>query len=536
MLGAACYFSYPFYRGWQAERAVRQAKSFLEKRDIRSGVLSVRTALRHRPDHVGAHEIAALLLEASGSPEALLYRRTLMELQPGLLEPKLEFARSAISFDNPKAGRKVLDAIQGRDRATAGFRQLEAELFLANGRPEKAAVIYKELLVSNPGDKAVVAKLAMADFAAGSEQARSAARAVLESLVSDPEFGLIALQALARDALSRQQFSEAVQWSRRAREMPSAAFSDQLLYLQALFAAESPDYESLLPSIEKMAAGDARFAFQLGRWEVAALGYQKAAAWLESLPRSVRDVPLIGVLVADCYSGLNRWKDLESLVRWTSWRELEPLRLAFLARAQAGQSNKQKSERTWQLALAAAEKRPAQLIPLLAMARDDQRDVRDVLWLIAEKDPGETWARKELYEMYSREGNSGQMIRMMELVLKENPEDQVAKYNVAGLLMVIERDIERAERLARELHEADPQSLANAALYAYALKLKGEGDKGAKILDSRNDLDRLGNDANAYYALILFTCGRSDEALRFAAAVDRQELLPELRATLDQVF
>jgi hypothetical protein len=182
---------------------------------------------------------------------------------------------------------------------------------------------------------------------------------VLESLVSDPEFGLIALQALARDALSRQQLSEAVQWSRRAREMPSAAFSDQLLYLQALFAAKSPDCESMLPSIEKMAANDARFAFQLGRWEVAALGYQKAAAWLESLPKSVRDVPLIGVLVADCYSGLNRWKDLESLVRWTSWRELEPLRLAFLARAQAGQSKTQKSERTWQLALAAAEKRPA---------------------------------------------------------------------------------------------------------------------------------------------------------------------------------
>jgi len=42
------------------------------KRDTRSGVLSLQTALRHRPDHLEAHSVAASLLEASGSPEALL--------------------------------------------------------------------------------------------------------------------------------------------------------------------------------------------------------------------------------------------------------------------------------------------------------------------------------------------------------------------------------------------------------------------------------------------------------------------------------
>jgi hypothetical protein len=242
------------------------------------------------------------------------------------------------------------------------------------------------------------------------------------------------------------------------------------------------------------------------------------------------------MLVAYCYTGLNRWADLESLVRWTSWRELEPLRLAFLARAQAAQANTPKSERTWQLALAAAERQPAQLLPLLAMARADKRDVRELLWLIAEKDPRQAWARKELYETYSREKNSDQMLRMMELLLKENPEDRTAKYNVAGLLMVTGRQIERAGRLAEELYEADSQNLENAALFAYGLKLQGEPKKAAKILDSREDSNQLGNDGRAYYALILSACERSDEARRFAAAIDRQQLLPELRASLDRVF
>jgi hypothetical protein len=49
-------------------------------------------------------------------------------------------------------------------------------------------------------------------------------------------------------------------------------------------------------------------------------------------------------------------------------------------------------------------------------------------------------------------------------------------------------------------------------------------------------LHQLGNDGSAYYALVLSACGRGDEARRFVAAVDRQQLLPELRASLDRVF
>ena len=127
------------------------------------------------------------------------------------------------------------------------------------------------------------------------------------------------------------------------------------------------------------------------------------------------------------------------------------------------------------------------------------------------------------------------MLRMMELTLKENPSDQTAKYNVAGLLMVTGREIPRAERLAKELYEAESRNLERTALYAYGLKLQGEPEKAAKMLDGRQDLDQLGNEGKAFYALILFDCGRRDEAFRVAEDVNRQELLPELRTSLDQV-
>ena len=97
-------------------------------------------------------------------------------------------------------------------------------------------------------------------------------------------------------------------------------------------------------------------AYQLGQWKTAVLGHEKAIAWLEKTPKTVRSTPLIAVLMGDCYSALDRWLDLESLARGSNWRQLEALRLAFLAQAQAKQNNSEKSQTTWNLALDAARK------------------------------------------------------------------------------------------------------------------------------------------------------------------------------------
>lgn len=509
---AAAYFSYPLYRDWQADRAVQQARLFLEKREIRSGLLSVRTALRHRPDHLDAHQVAAELMEAFGSPEALMHRRRLMELQPELPEAKLEYARSALRCRNSRLAAKILASVDGPSRETPEFLKLQADLFLVTGQKEKAAETYRKLLLLEPDEAAARVKLALIELPGDSEAKRASARRTLASFVSDDEFGLIALRALTQDALSRNDPSAALSWSERACQMPAAEFSDRLLRLQALWTAGSPDYESWRRELEESATANAQSAFQLGRWQLVTLGPETALSWPQGLPKNVRSTPLIGVLLADSFSALKRWVDLEDLVRWTDWHEAEALRLAFLARAQAQQDKVSRSEETWQLALAAARSRPGQLVSLAKMARADGRDVREVLWLIAEQDPAQTWARKELYEAYLKEKNSGQMLRMMELVLKEDPDDQTAKYNVAGLLMITERQLDRAARLARELYESDSKNLRNAVLYGYGLKLRGEAGKGAAILSSREDLDQLENDGRAYYALILTACGRTGEA------------------------
>ena len=536
LLTAGSFFAYHAYCRWRAERSISLARSFIETKNLPEGIVRLRAALRYSPDHLEARRTIASLLEASRSPEALEHRQRLMDLQPQFVEPKLAYARSALLLDKPDEAAKVLDKFKGANRKSSHFLELRADLFLARGRPDLALEAYRELLELHPEDRSNQVKLTALQLQTGLEQDRKSARQTLESLSSDEEFGLIAVRALARDALRRQDYPRALSWSEQACAKPSAEFSDRLLRLQTLFVTKSPGYETLNSDLEKSAFEDPQLALELGRWKVNAAGPLIAATWLESAPDRVRSEPDLSVLLAECYSALNRWNDLESLALKGAWQEIESLRLAFLARALAGQGNSNKSGQMWELAVAAAEKRPALLSRLLVIARADKRDVRQVLWIIAESDARNVFARRELYQAYWQERNAEGMLRMMELVLRENPNDRAAKYSVANLLLATGRQIERAGRLAKELYEDDPRSLGNAALYAFSLHLQGNPDKGADLLDSRDDVGQLGSEGAAYYALLLSACGRRDEARRALTAVDRHLLLPELRASLDRVF
>jgi Flp pilus assembly protein TadD len=531
-----CVLGVRGYRGWRVEKELRAAQIYRQQRDNENALLSLKRAVALRPGNIEARRALASLLEETASSEALAHRRKLMDLEPQLLEPKLAYVRAALRLGHLQQASKTLKSVKGSHRKTPEFMELQAELQLKRGRPDGALGIYRELIDLRPGDERTRVRLTALELQSGSERDQAAARAFLESRVTDDEFGLFALRALAADALQRSDFAAALIWSKRACEMPLAEVSDRLLHLKVLFAAKSPSFESWLADLERIALENTPFALDVAKWKMDVLGAEAASRWLERLPPSTRENPAVCTLLADCYGALQRWRDLESIVNKAVWREREPLRLGLLARAQAGLGNVRRSERTWELALQEAQIYPAQLPSLLAMARTDKRDVRQVLWMIAEREPENLAARQELYQGYWQERDADGMLRMMELVLKERPNDRAAKYNVAALLLATGRGIDRASLLAKELYEDDPISVGNAVIHGFGIHLQGDSRKAAALLDGRDDLHKLGNDGAAYYSLILAGCGREDDARRVLSTVDREALLPALRNSVNQTF
>lgn len=129
LVAGGAFFACHVYSSWRADEAVEQAKATLEKGDVPGAMVALRTALRHRPDHVEAHRMLASLLETSRSSEALVHRRRVMDLQPQFVEPKLSFARSALLFDRPREAALVLDGIKGSRRNHSAFMEVRAEFF-----------------------------------------------------------------------------------------------------------------------------------------------------------------------------------------------------------------------------------------------------------------------------------------------------------------------------------------------------------------------------------------------------------------------
>ncbi len=125
-------------QGWRVERELTAAKAYVQQRDEKNALLSLKKALLLRPAHIEARRALASLLEELTSAEAIGHRRKLVELQPQLLEPKLELVETALRFGDASEASRTLKTITGPQRKMPRVMELQAQVYLAQGRPDLA--------------------------------------------------------------------------------------------------------------------------------------------------------------------------------------------------------------------------------------------------------------------------------------------------------------------------------------------------------------------------------------------------------------
>ena len=93
-----------------------------------------------------------------------------------------------MQFGKTAEAKKVLDSIRGLNRKSTDFLELRARLFIARGKSEAAADVYRELLELHPENQRVQITLSALEIESGSDQARDSARLELQSLSPDADF------------------------------------------------------------------------------------------------------------------------------------------------------------------------------------------------------------------------------------------------------------------------------------------------------------------------------------------------------------
>ena len=124
MVSVTGFAGYRGYSIWKEKRFVKMARAFIVKGDGANAVLCLRQALVSNPDNLDACRLMADLAELARSPQAVLWRSRVVELEPNSLTVRLALARTAMAAGDGDLATKALDGVDETGRKTTVFQEM----------------------------------------------------------------------------------------------------------------------------------------------------------------------------------------------------------------------------------------------------------------------------------------------------------------------------------------------------------------------------------------------------------------------------
>jgi hypothetical protein len=527
----------PAYRRYKEARALRQAVTFLERGDLASASLSVRQVLVLNPRSLEACRLMAELASLTGAPQALDWRRRIVELSP-TPENRMALARTAVAVQPrpyPLAAQ-ILVELAPTCSNSVPFHVLSAELALKTGLIAEAEAQFLTATLLEPTNELHWLNLAVVRLLSTNATTAAAGRSALERFAA--RTNLLALRSLVVDSLNHSNLSVAESLSRQLLARPHSPLEDQLQHLGILRAERATDFPNSLASVQRETETNAGAIYAVSSWMRQHELAPEALSWVRQCPAGVREQMPVQLATTDLLVSIGDWKGLEQFLDNGNWKEVEFLRLAWLSEAAGAQNNHTESERQWRLALHEAGERLGPLSSLLAFASSRQHpDLReDLLWRIVRQFPRERWAAQALGQLYYSAGDTRGLQKLWAWVARRDAHDFEARNNWAATSLLLNLDLPRAHQVAGENYAARPADPIIAATYAFSLHLQHRTQEGLAVFEKLDTRTLADPTVSLYYGLLLAAQNQATKAGAYLDAGARASLLPEekelLRAAL----
>jgi len=522
-------------RAWQYRRTIVSAEALVPVGDWRGAGLAARQALSLHPGDARALKVMALLAERTGGPEVLVWQQQLCLAEGSAPEEWLRLVRQAMSFGETGIAEAALARTPEAIRQTGPWHELAGALALRSQRWAEAEAQFREALRLNPGNTTAELNLAAVQLASPDSSVAAAARAATERLAGQPESRLNALRNLLADARRRDQADRARQLAAELGAAPGATPEDQLQGAEELRRIEPAAFRVALEGRKNAAGQDASAIASLMRWMNARGLAAETVAWADQLPPALRDQSTVALSLAEALVQAGQWDRLSKLTAEGNWGGLEFLRLAFRARAAAGDGAPIRSasvQAAWQPAVIATQGNYSSLAVLQRLVESWgwKEQATEILWLLASQPSGQRPPLQALFRQYRAAGDTANLYRVARRILEIDPAHPLVKNNVAMLALLLGKDLETAHRQAAELHAAFPKEPGITTTYAFSLLKQGRAAEALPLVEAMPPGADPG--LGFYRALVLAAAGRRDEARpALQTALDRQpELLPEEKA------
>lgn len=524
------YQAWTAYRNWSIGRMNAMARDFIDARDSRNALLTVRKVLSSRPNDAEALMLGVKASEQADANEAVLFQRSLCRVQKTTAN-YVELMRLSLKYRTYSYGLDAINAVAADARQLPGYHRLAAEIYRRVQRDVPAKYHLLSLLSLEPNDLPAQLALAEIEFELAPKDLPEDWARRVGILAESDRTKLAATLLLMREAVERGSAGEAAAFAVQLQSHPDLTLTQRIGILEAANLYDPPLAKELLAKLEQRAADHPADAVQVMN-HLSGEGKDDAVrTWYPELPEATRKDERVKFAAAQSLLALKDWPALEHILRGAAWKTDEHLRMALLAYVYRITGRQSDFAAAWKIAMISAGQDPRKITRLLQNAEKWQweNERYELLWKLFNQMPGNAAVQKFLVAREYRDGNTVNLNKIYARVLEANPRDDEARNNFAYTSLLMDANAGRAQTIARDLFAKDPGNVSYRTTYALALYRQGHAAEALDLVDKLDPASRLAPVQMAHEAAYAAASGQLDRAAALLPELTVAALLPEQR-------
>ncbi len=528
-LVAAAWLSRPLYRNWKKQRYLSQAVAALDRSDYKGAAFSARQVRVLDPSNLAAARVLAEITGRLRSPEVISWRQFIADAEPENPTNLIQLAEAALMFGDNTRAEQALQKISNTNRNSAGFHQAAAMVLAGQRKLAEAEAHFSAAIKLAPTNDLLRLNHAVILIQARDTNVVAGGISTLRQYATNPTHRRMALQNLSQAYLHAKDFDQAVSTAQELVATTNSSFADRMLLLSTLRTANRPEFPSQLAQIQTAAATAGPEQVQaLASWLIGSGQSDAAQRWLASLPAGLQSQQRVAMAMAELHLARADWPALQKLTESARWPDADFIRAAMLARAFREQRQTISANAAWLEAVHAAGGNPKSIAVLARTAGSWgwTHEQTELLWTLVERHPGERWAPPMLKEIYIKSADTRGLNRLAAALLAQNPNNDIAKNDLAGTALLLGTQNSRTYELAYEVFAKFPSNEVTASTYAYSLLVQGKRDAAVKAFAGVNPSALKQPEIALYYGLVLGTNSPA-EARKYLDLAATGKLLPE---------
>lgn len=498
-----------FYKQRKQQRALAQAKEFIEKRDAPNAQLALEVAIQAAPGNLDTLRTAAAMLEQVGAAQAMRLRRAVARAAPDSVDDAAALVLCCLRFHDLNAAKDSLASFPPAfAEKPAALRAALAYAIATNDAPV-IDFLYAKLKAQFPADADLQVSHALLLLKHPNQEKRLAARADLERIAqSHTPQSLRVQRELGAFALAAREHAEARKWFDRVAAHPAAGLSDRLQVATLDLLVDKKPFDSVLPQLAPLAAKNEADAALFLQWLIVQRRSAEADRWLATLPKNIRDHRSILSHEPDLAAQLQDWDRFIALLKNGAWGPVskETIRLVEAAQTISARDRPALRKETWDLAIQSAGGNLGTLIVLQRVAATWRWDaeIERTLWSIVRAFPDQTWAHQSLFDYYAGKKDTTAMRDVMSAL--QQSDASVARYRHDWALLTLLTNPSSGPTVAKEtmqqLYESQPTNPNYVTGHAFALAQSRKPADAAALVQKLSPLERDYSPRQPYLAFI----------------------------------